>query len=73
MSNCYTDFRKEIEEVVNRCSMENNSDTPDFILAHYLMKCLEAFDYAVVSRESWYSREVKGTPHIGPKVAEEES
>lgn len=34
--------------------MENMSDTPDFILATYLSKCLEAFDEAVRVRDNHY-------------------
>jgi hypothetical protein len=33
-------FRDELEELINRHSMENGSNTPDFVLAEYLVKCL---------------------------------
>lgn len=52
-------FRKEIEAAINRNSMENGSDTPDFILANYLADCLHAFDSAVLHREKWYGRAKK--------------
>jgi len=48
------DFRKELEILLNRTSMESGSNTPDFILARYLLDCLLAFDNAVTSRENWY-------------------
>jgi len=51
------DFRKELEQVINRHSKENGSNTPDFILAVYLVSCLRAFDDAVNCRESWYGRQ----------------
>ena len=51
------DFRKELEQVINRHSRENGSNTPDFILAVYLVSCLRAFDDAVNCRESWYGRQ----------------
>jgi len=51
-----TVFRKELEGLVNCHSMENGSDTPDFILAEYLADCLDAFDKAVTRREEWYGR-----------------
>lgn len=35
-----TDLRKEIEIAINRCSAENGSNTPDFILAQFLVECL---------------------------------
>jgi hypothetical protein len=34
--------------------MESTSDTPDFILASFLAKCLEAFDGCVVERDRWH-------------------
>ena len=52
-----SDFRKELEITINRNSMENASDTPDFILAEYLIACLLAFDTAVQQRETWYGRD----------------
>jgi hypothetical protein len=52
-------FRQLIEEAINRCSMENGSNTPDFILADYLADCLEAYDKAIVRREDWYGRPLK--------------
>ena len=51
-----SEFRKELESLVNRHSGENGSNTPDFILADYLTDCLVAFDRAVNRRESWYGR-----------------
>jgi hypothetical protein len=49
-------LRKEIEQAINKHSIENGSDTPDFILAEYLTDCLRAFDKATVRREEWYGR-----------------
>ena len=49
-------LRKEIEELLNRHSMENVCDTPDFILAHYLDDCLRAYQTATLQREDWYGR-----------------
>lgn len=49
-------LRKEIEQAINKNSLENESDTPDFILAEYLTDCLHAFDKAVNRREKWYGR-----------------
>lgn len=51
------DFETELEHLINRFSMENESDTPDFILARYLHNCLKAYNGAVVRRESWYGRD----------------
>lgn len=49
-------LRHEIEAAVNRVSAENGSNTPDFILADYLVSCLAAYDRAVIARERWYGR-----------------
>lgn len=47
---------KEIEQVINKNSLENGSNTPDFILAEYLINCLHVFDKTVNKREEWYGR-----------------
>ena len=36
---------------------ENESNTPDFILAQYLESCLTAFNTATQQRENWYGRD----------------
>lgn len=45
-------------KVINSNSLENASDTPDFILASFLTSCLGAFDAAVNRRTEWYKPEV---------------
>jgi hypothetical protein len=47
-------FRKDLAGVLNKYSRENGSNTPDFILANYLVACLAAFDTASRSREEYY-------------------
>jgi hypothetical protein len=49
-----SDLRKDIEEAINSASAENGSDTPDWILAEYLMDCLAAFDKATRKRDKWW-------------------
>lgn len=49
-------FQKELEILINQYSKENDSDTPDFILARYLNAVLENFNAAVMDREQWYGR-----------------
>ena len=49
-------FENELRTLINKYSLENGSDTPDFILAEYMMYCLDAFDRAVTRREEWYGR-----------------
>ena len=52
-------FEKELEQVINRHSVENASNTPDFILAQYLSACLAAFATAIQQRETWYGRDAR--------------
>ena len=52
-----SEFAKELEQLINRHSLENVSDTPDFILAEYMRMSLAAFNTAVQRRESWYGRD----------------
>ena len=47
-------FEKELSSLINRYSMENGSNTPDYILARYLVKCLENYNDAVCTRNCWY-------------------
>jgi hypothetical protein len=49
-------FTKELRYLINKHSKENNSDTPDFILAKYLKKSLDLFDEIIFLREDWYGR-----------------
>ena len=49
-------FRKQLSALINTYSQENGSNTPDYILAEYLVRCLDAFDDATMQRDrSGYS------------------
>lgn len=50
-------LRADIRAALNRVSAENGSDTPDFILADYLLDCMRAFDAATAKRDGWYQFE----------------
>ena len=52
------DFKKELKELINRHSKENESNTPDYILAEYLLACLENFNSTIENRENWHGAEV---------------
>lgn len=58
------DFRRELESLINRYSLENGSNTPDFILADYLVRCLETFDSVVNRRDEWHGVEEMTIPGI---------
>lgn len=49
-------LERGLAEVLNRYSQENPSNTPDFILAQYLLGCLAAWNIGVQRREDWYGR-----------------
>ena len=61
-----TQFRAELENLINCQSMENGSDTPDFILADYLVASLDIFDAAMQAREKWYGRGRRECVPYGP-------
>lgn len=47
-------FEHELAQLINRYSNENQSNTPDFILAHYLASCLDIFNFALIQKTRWY-------------------
>jgi len=49
-----SNFQKELENLINCHSQENTSNTPDFILAQYLIGCLDTFNATIQQREKWY-------------------
>lgn len=51
-----TEFREELQALINSYCMENESDTPDFLLAAYLIKCLDAYNECVMQRDQWLGR-----------------
>jgi hypothetical protein len=50
-------FRQELRILINKYSMENGSNTPDFILMEYLIKCLEAWEFGIQLRDKWYKKD----------------
>ena len=53
-----SNFQIELTQLLNRHSKENESNTPDFILAKYLLDCLGSFNNAIAARKSWYGAEL---------------
>lgn len=53
------EFRKELEQLINKYSLENLSDTPDFILAEYLVYCFESANWIINRRKQWYGDKTK--------------
>lgn len=57
-----SDFERDLMGVINSHSLENQSGTPDFLLAEYLMDCLRAFNRAVAARAEWRGEPVEFRP-----------
>lgn len=58
-------FQEKLTDLINHYSKENESNTPDFILAQYMIECLRSFSVAINAREKWYGRE--NVPVSDPK------
>lgn len=55
-------LEQDIAAALNRACAENESNTPDFILAQFLLGCLAAFNVATQQRETWYGRDPRTEP-----------
>ncbi len=49
-----TNLEKEIAGLINSECRENDSNTPDYLLAGFMMRCLCAFELASNKREVWF-------------------
>ena len=72
-----SDFESDLRAIINAHSKENGSDTPDFMLANYLVQCLDTFNTVVRAREAWYKRnedepEEVDEPETGEEANERE-
>jgi hypothetical protein len=52
----FTPFKKQLTTLINKHCKESGSDTPDFILAKYLISCLKAFEIACIERDDFYEK-----------------
>ena len=66
----HTQFQEELASWLNVRSAENESNTPDFILAQFMQSCLAAFNVAVQQRETWYGRDA--APSLPQKASHEQ-
>lgn len=66
-----TPFAQELRSLLNRHSQENKSNTPDFILATYLLWCMTAFNQAVNDRDAWYGVQLHpGNNDVGKTIGD---
>lgn len=57
-----------IKKLLNETMAENMSNTPDYILAEFLVHCLFAFDKATNARSEWYGHNREKRPLLGDDV-----
>lgn len=63
-------FQRELGTLLNRHSLENGSDTPDFLLAQFLVGALSEANVLVRQREAWYGRDPDAASAAAPSDAE---
>ena len=51
-----SEFKEELTSLINKHSVENHSNTPDFILVQFLLACLGGFNQAMSRRDDWYDK-----------------
>ena len=47
-------FEEELTDLIGKYCKQEKSNTPDFILAKYLERCLSTFEDSIEQREDWY-------------------
>jgi hypothetical protein len=47
-------LEQEIETLLNKNCIDDDTDTPDFILAEYLMGCLKTYKETIAARDKWF-------------------
>jgi len=50
------EFITELTQLFNKYSIENESNTPDYMLTDYILGCLENYNRIINKREKWYGR-----------------
>lgn len=48
------EFERELAALLNKHSLEGESNTPDYVLAKYLVACLRAFNATMKRRDAVY-------------------
>jgi hypothetical protein len=54
-----SEFLANVAHAINYSSLENGSNTPDFLLAEFLADVLVAFDRVQQKRGEWYGKPIK--------------
>lgn len=45
-----------LSKLLNEHGIDSQTDTPDYILANYLVECLEAYVKAIDARRAWWGK-----------------
>lgn len=61
------EIQRDLAAVLNRHSLDSACSTPDFILARYLLDCLEGWQMATIARDQWWGH----TPVIPGRIVDE--
>jgi hypothetical protein len=51
-------LQQELAGLLNKFSQENDSGTPDFVLAEFLLNCLAAWNTGIVQRQAFLGEPV---------------
>jgi len=49
------EFKKELTDLINKFSLDNKCNTPDYILCDYIVNCIETF-YTTIDKRDSYSK-----------------
>lgn len=52
------ELEKEIENLMNKYNIDTITDTPDFIIAEYLMTCLRNYLVTKNKVEKWFGKRI---------------
>ena len=51
------EFEQDLAALINRYSLENGSNTPDCVIARYLVSCLKNLNMTMKLRSMWYENQ----------------
>jgi hypothetical protein len=51
-------FKKELAQLINKHSIENKVDMPDFILAEMLCRMIETMGPSIKANIRWWNKEI---------------
>ena len=58
ISNRDKNLKKDIEVLINKYNYDAMTDTPDFVLAEYLMNCLRNYLVTKYNTEEWFGKRI---------------